>query len=196
MQVNQWQQLVQPMVKWYFTIFTNCFCLAQPECPPPLQPKQPANTRADKCAITHTCLRWHSVILSLMASWSGRYLLWRRCCQLCVSSKSPISADGERKGAETGGEAGGQEKIKWRNSSSSHLNSSVYSTVGHVACAEACVSICPTAVTKGPAWCTICRCTHTATELVVTTATKPYHLACCGVARRCLRDWIQMKQLL
>lgn len=43
--------------------------------------------------VTHTCFRWHSVILSLMASWSGRYLLWRRCCQLCVSSKSPISAD-------------------------------------------------------------------------------------------------------
>lgn len=51
-------------------------------------------------ATTHTCLRWQSVILSLMASWSGRYLLWSRCCQLWVSSKSPISADGgtEREG--------------------------------------------------------------------------------------------------
>lgn len=44
--------------------------------------------------LTHTCWRWQSVILSRMASWSGRYLLWRRCCQLWVSSKSPISADG------------------------------------------------------------------------------------------------------
>lgn len=46
------------------------------------------------------------MILSLMASWSGRYLLWRRCCQLWVSSKSPISADGG-----SGGEGEGEGEV-------------------------------------------------------------------------------------
>lgn len=142
------------------------------------------------------------MILSLMASWSGRYLLWRRCCQLCVSSKSPISADGMEREWERVSEntvimwsGRGERKSRWGGANGEEWFElpGHYNRIHSVHCADVCVSrlfdIDNNSLTE---WATR-SCTYSLST-TVTKATQPYSaLPCCAATCHRLHcKWLRL----